>query len=537
MNDSSHPQGRKQAGGRLIVVSNRLPVVLKRGANRRWYAEPGSGGLVSAMLPVLRNRGGTWIGWTGTTTSQGGRFEKVLASASQAAGYELVPLVLTDEEQEKYYHGFSNEVLWPLCHDTAGRANFDPEYWPVYQAVNRKFAEVIATQARAGDFIWIHDYQLMLTAIYLREMGISNRISFFLHIPFPSLDIFLRMPQRFEILDGLMRYDLIGFQTQRDRRNFLQCVRSMFGPVELKGKGRVADAKITLRRSVARRLFGTAGETTGETRTVTREFRVGAFPISIDTSAYERIAQQPDVKTRAAEIRANMSDRKIILSVSRLDYSKGIPQTLQAFRDVLRRYPDWCRAVSLVQVVVPSRREVPAYERLRVALDQLVGEINGEFTQTGWVPVHYLYRSLAAEDLMAYYRAANVALIAPLKDGMNLVAKEYIAAHAADAGVLILSEFAGAAAELHQHALMVNPHDIRGMADAIHESLLMPAPEQRRRMRRMRRIVESNTIFHWVESFLDASLAVDLDAFPIIEDFVPMPAGELLGGEVPALPL
>ena len=537
MTDQSPKRRRKPSAGRLIVVSNRLPVVLKRGKNRRWYAEPGSGGLVSAMLPVLRNRGGTWIGWTGTTTSQGGRFEKVLRGASQAAGYELVPLVLTDEEQDKYYHGFSNEILWPLFHDTAGRANFDPAYWPVYQEVNHKFAQVIAEQARAGDFIWIHDYQLMLTATYLREMGISNRISFFLHIPFPSLDIFLRMPQRFEILDALMQHDLIGFQTQRDRRNFLQCVRSMFGPVELQGKGHVGDAKVTLRRSLARRSAAADAASGHSRKAVRREFRVGAFPISIDVSAYERIAAQPQVQARATEIRANMADRQIILSVSRLDYSKGIPHTLKAFRDVLRRFPDWRRNVSLVQVVVPSRREVPAYERLRVELDQLVGEINGEFTETGWVPVHYLYRSLTAQELVAYYCAANVAMIAPLKDGMNLVAKEYIAAHRTDTGTLILSEFAGAAAELHQHALMVNPHDIRGMADAIYESLLMPLPEQKRRMRRMRRVVEGNTIFNWVDSFLDASLAMDLDAFPIIEDFVPAPAGALLGGDVPALPL
>lgn len=497
--------------GRLIVVSNRLPFVLSRAENGEWNVEPASGGLVNALLPVLRNRGGLWVGWAGNMDSDITDLEATLARLTRDAGYSLRPVMLTAEERDKFYYGFSNEVIWPLFHDLPANCNFNPAFWRVYQQVNRKFARVLAKRSNHGDFIWVHDYHLMEVARELRSLDVQSRLGFFLHIPFPSLDIFLKLPWRFDILRSLLEFDLLGFQTLHDRRNFVQCVRMLMKDVSVQGKGQV----LTLRFEVPTVAAGRG------VAVMDREIRVGAFPIGIDYKSYAERAASEQVAVLARYFHDNLGGRQLILGVDRLDYTKGIPIRLEAFRNALSRYPGLHHKVTLIQHVVPSREDIAEYSNLRLEIEHLVSEINGEFTQSGWVPIHYIFRNLNLTELLAYYRAADIALITPLKDGMNLVAKEYCTAKPDDNGVLILSEFAGAAGQLQKGALLVNPHDIEAVADRIYEAFAMWPDERRARMRRLRRSIRETDIFWWVDSYLRAAIEKELSDFPILEDYIP----------------
>lgn len=483
---------------RLIIVSNRLPLVLRREKDGHWNAVPGSGGLVTALAPVLKDRGGLWIGWPGTTGASGRGLEEFLASATRDFGFTLKLVAITSEEEKKYYCGFANEISWPLFHDLASRCNFDPSYWTTYQKVNRKFARVIKEHLKGRNYIWVHDYHLMNVAQELRCLGLKDNIGFFLHIPFPPLDIFLRLPWRLQLLRSLLDYDLLGFQTLRDRRNFIQCVRTLIKDVSVQGKGQVLALRL------------------GD-----RDVRVGVFPISIDFREFASLASTKDVADRAWYIHQELPGVQIILGVDRLDYTKGIVEKLVAYRNALLRYPDLQEKVVLVQVVVPSRREIPKYRDLKIEIERLVGEINGQFTRTGWVPIHYLFRNVNRRDLVAYYRTAELALVTPFKDGMNLIAKEYCAASVDENCVLILSEFAGAAAQLQKGALLVNPHDTEGVADAIYKAFKMSADERRQRMRKLRSFIKRQDIYSWVNAFLRAAIDTRLDNFPVIEDYPP----------------
>ncbi len=482
--------------GRLIIASNRLPIVLTK-EGKDWKVEEGTGGLVTALVPVLKNRGGIWIGWPGTTGDRE-EIEEVISGATRDSGYRFGIVHLEPQEIDGFYYGFANEILWPLFHDLQTHCNFDPSYWDAYIRVNRKFAAKIAENYQRGDYIWIHDYHLMAVARELRRMGIDSETGFFLHIPFPSLDIFLKLPWRFQILKALLHYDLIGFQTVRDRTNFVQCVKTLFKDITIQGRGRVLKAF------------------TGE-----REVGLGVFPISIDFHAFARKAISDEVAKRAWYIHEDLPNRHLILGIDRLDYTKGIPHKLQAYKRALLNFPDLRRKVTLIQVVVPSRKRIPRYEELKTQIDRLVGEINGEFTESGWVPVHYIFRRLSTTELLAYYRTSEIALITPLKDGMNLVAKEYCAANVDENGVLILSEFAGAASQLHRWAILVNPYDVEGVAEAIYRAFTMPGEERQRRMKALRRSIREYDIYWWVDSFLRAGIARDLRDFPLMEEYIP----------------
>ncbi|MGA1824693.1 MAG: alpha,alpha-trehalose-phosphate synthase (UDP-forming) [bacterium] len=481
---------------RLVVVSNRLPIVFVKGDSDDWHIEPGAGGLITALAPILKNRGGLWIGWSGISTRI--NLEKLLQATNHDTGYSLKPVNLTEEEIDKYYFGFSNEIIWPLFHDLPSRCNFDATYWDVYQKVNLKFSQIIAQSTESDDYIWVQDYHLMLIAKDLRSLGIKRKIGFFLHTPFPQLDIFVKLPWRFQILRALLEYDLIGFQTLRDRRNFTQCLRFLIRDIRVQGTGSVATIKL------------------GE-----REIRVGNFPISIDFNAIINQATSHEVSDGAWYIHEYYPQRKIILGVDRLDYTKGIPWRLKAFKRALERFPELQRKITLVQIVVPSREDIPEYNSLKHEIDCLVGEINGRFTQLNWVPIHYIFRNFEKNELLAYYRTAEVALVTPLKDGMNLVAKEYCTCKLEDDGVLILSEFAGAAAQLQTGALLVNPYDSEGIAEAIYHAITMKKEEQRARMIKLRRSIRKNNIFWWVNGFLHAAIAKNLDNFPPFEFYVP----------------
>jgi alpha,alpha-trehalose-phosphate synthase [UDP-forming] len=468
---------------RLLVVSNRLPIVLEK-KDGGWTLKAGSGGLVSALAPVLSHRGGLWIGWPGLPLERGDAWETLISEGFRERGYDLTPVLLSEDEVKGFYEGFSNAILWPLFHDLTGRCDFQPSYWYSYLAVNRKFTDAVLEHSREDDFIWVQDYQLIHVAQYVRERHLERRIGFFLHIPFPPLDIFVKLPWRQQILNAFLAYDLLGFQTQRDRRNFLSCVEHLLDGAEIRR----------------------GGSALAEVRRDSRLTLVGTFPIGIDYHSFEETARSEDVEMRIEDLHRRIGPHELIVGVDRLDYTKGLPERMEAFRNALHRFPDLRERAVLMQIVVPSREAVAAYQSLKAEVDQLVGEINGEFSTAGWVPVHYHYKSLIRRDLIALYRMARAGFVTSLKDGMNLVAKEFCACQVDARGALILSEFAGAAAQLKHGALLVNPHDIEGMADALDVAFRMEQPERLHRMRGMQEILRRQDIFWWVDCYLKAAL-------------------------------
>lgn len=461
---------------RLVIVSNRLPVAIQKDDDE-WSIRAGAGGLVTALAPVVQRNKGLWIGWPGCT--EDAPVEHLLDSLEQEQGYRMVSVPLSEDEVEQYYRGFSNETLWPLFHDLLGNTRFSRQTWQVYRSVNARFAETICCETQEEDFVWIHDYQLLLTGHYLRQKCPKQRAAFFLHIPFPSLDLFRRLPWKQDLLQGLLAYDLVGFQTLRDRRNFVQCVREL-----------VPGVHIDIRRRVTRLTLGE--------RTVV----VGHFPISIDFDEFNEGARAQEVAEAAWYLHENLGKRQLMLGIDRLDYTKGIPERFLAFERALEKYPDLQRQISLLQVVVPSRTLVPDYQNLKEVLDGLAGRINARFSHQGWVPIHYVFRSLDRVQLLAHYRSCEIALISPLRDGMNLVAKEYCASSVDGNSVLILSEFAGAADQLGSGALLVNPYDIEATADAIYRAFTMPLEKRQRRMKLLRHQIRRTDVHRWVEWFM-----------------------------------
>ena len=481
----------------LVVVSNRLPISFKQ-EKTSLKAEASSGGLVSALVPILKEHGGTWIGSPGiaglgddnndaSQLADEAEVQKLL-DASHDNAYRYLAVHLTAEEQTNFYEGFSNEIIWPLFHDLQSRCRFFPKYWEFYQRVNRKFAAVTAQAVKADDIVWIQDYQLMQVAAFLRERKSKAKIAFFMHIPFPAPDIFEKLPWRQQILEGLLQHDLVGLQTARDERNFAACIRSFLPTARVERHG---DA----------RLIHYGGRVT----------RVQFFPISIDFKQFSETSQKKSVLERVAQIREELRDTHIALGVDRLDYTKGIPERLRAFAALLRDYPELRGKVTLFQIVVPSRETIVGYQTLMAEIERSVTHINGEYGGTGWVPVHYIHRSIPREELIALYRAANTALITPLKDGMNLVAKEYCAARTDNDGALILSEFAGAAPQLQRGAVLVNPYDEIGVANALNRSIRMSREERRTRMSRLRAQIRRHDILRWRDDFF-AALAAKLPA-------------------------
>jgi trehalose 6-phosphate synthase len=465
---------------RLVVVSNRLPVTLIQEKKGTWRVNPSSGGLVTALTPVLRNRQGVWIGWSGTFDETG--LDEILNLYSQDSGYQLRSVKLGPEEIDQYYLGFSNQILWPLLHDLQSRCNFDPSYWSAYQKVNRKFAEVVSDYTTPNDYIWVHDYQLMLLSKELHNIGVKQNIGFFFHTPFPPLDICVKLPWHPQVLKSLLEYDLLGFQTFRDRSNFLHCIASLMRGIHFDARKQVSTIELA-----------------------DREIKAGVFPISIDFDEFAKEAKSGTVTKRANQLRQAVHDRQIVLGVDRLDYSKGIPEKLKAFGNALERFDDLADKITLIQIVVPSREDISEYQDLKSEIEGLVGEINGRCTLPGWVPVHYMFRNLKRSELLAYYRAADIALITPLKDGMNLICKEYCASKVDSRGVLILSQFAGAAFQLSRDAILVHPYDVEGMAEAIYRAYHMDDSERQLRMRRLRKNIRKRDIFWWLNAFLDAS--------------------------------
>ena len=472
----------------LTIVSNRLPIVLQRDKNGGWTIDRGSGGLIQAMNPILERSGGNWIGWPGVVSEEVGNAALPLGSLD--VPYRLHPVLLSRSEVDDYYRGFANSIVWPLFHNFPDRCTFDPAFWSAYLRVNEKFADCIASFLDDGRDLWVHDYHLIHLAEMLRSRMKPGRVGFFLHIPFPSLDNFVKIPWRADLLRALLAYDLIGFQSTRDRRHFLDCVQRLMPEVAVEPDDGLATIRL-------------------EDRAV----RVGAFPIGLDYMQWSERASSDEVEQRVRLLRREIGPYQVLLGIDRLDYTKGIVERFLAFERALERHPALVEKAMLFQLVVPSREKVPEYAALKREIDRSVGRINGRFSTPSWQPIRYLYNSVDAVELTALYRLADVAVVTPLCDGMNLVCKEYVASQVEELGVLILGEMAGAASQLSEAALLVNPYDIDGTADAITRAVEMPEQARRARMSRLRQLVRDTNVFRWAETFLGAMRAPDsLDA-------------------------
>ncbi len=455
----------------FVVVANRLPVdqVVGPDGEVSWRRSPG--GLVTALEPVLAGQDGTWIGWSGAPSETAADMPSV-----DVEGVRLRPVPLTAEDIEKHYEGFANSSLWPLYHDAVEQPVFKRKWWDAYQRVNRRFAEAAAEESAPEATVWVHDYQLQLVPSILRELRPDLKIGFFLHIPFPPVELFAQLPRRIEVLRGLLGADLVGFQQPLAAQNFLRLTRHLLG---LRPKA-------------------------GAVEFDGRQVLAGAFPISIDFAAMDELANSEYVRERTQQIRQELGQPKVvILGVDRLDYTKGIEQRLKAFRELLDAGKLSVPETVMVQVATPSRQRVEHYQVLRERVEQEVGRINGDFGRVGVPAIHYLYQSFNRNELAALYCAADVMMVTPLRDGMNLVSKEYVAARADERGALILSEFAGAAAELSQ-AFLCNPHDLDGVKDALLRGVNVHEDEAASRMRAMRRQVRLHDVRAWASTFLSA---------------------------------
>jgi len=460
----------KNKPAKLIIVSNRLPVKADI-SDEIIHFEKSAGGLATGLDSLDTPREKHWIGWSGVYTNSDKTEEKLTESL---AGYNFHPVFLTEEDLELYYEGYSNSTLWPLFHYFFIYTRHEDRYWEAYRKVNQLFLEKVREIATPDDIIWIQDYHLMLLPSMVRMYLPSVRIGFFLHIPFPSYELFRTLENRKEILMGLLGADLIGFHTFNYMRHFISSLYRITG---------IESDDNTFH----------AGN---------RTFSVDTFPMGINFANFHEASKKPGVRLFVKQYREQYKKLKIILSVDRLDYSKGIIQRLDAFRNLLVSHPEWINKVSLVMILVPSRDSVDRYNDLKVRIDETIGNINGTFSQSGWIPIHYYYKNFSFDELTAFYYVSNVALVTPLRDGMNLVAKEFVAAKASKPGVLILSEMAGASIELTD-AIQVNPNNSGEIAEALNKALGMPVDEQKERLRKMQRILKKQDIKKWAGDFID----------------------------------
>ncbi len=454
---------------RLVIISNRVPPVKGRG-------RAAAGGLAAGLSSALQAFGGLWFGWSGEVEETQG----TKVTTHRQDNYTLATLNLSKENHEEYYNGFANRALWPLCHYRPNLVAYDRSFSVGYYRVNVLFAEAVMPLLEADDTIWVQDYHLIPLGAELQRLGARQKMGFFLHIPWPASELVITLPEHRALVRALFAYDVVGFQTDRDVQSFLDYViREADGALE-------PDGRVTC--------FG-------------RTIHVKAFPIGIDAKSIAAMATQLEAREHAARLVDSLAGRKLIIGVDRLDYSKGIDRRFSAYAKLLEKYPEHRAKVSFLQIAPPSRMEVSAYRAMRRELERLLGRINGEFADYDWVPLRYVNKTYNHITLAGLYRTAAVAFVTPLRDGMNLVAKEFIAAqNPEDPGVLVLSRFAGAARQLRD-ALIVNPFDEQSMVDALHQGLNMPLEERQARWRTLMANVQEHDIDRWRDSFMQTLAA------------------------------
>ena len=447
---------------RLVVVSNRVAAT-EQGVR--------AGGLAVALLDALKESGGLWFGWSGKVSGD----TRITTRHIERGSIAATTLDLSNEDYEEYYNGFANRSLWPLLHYRIDLTRFDRDDYQGYIRVNQRFAHALKPLLKADDLLWVHDYHLIAFGEELRRMGARQTMGFFLHIPFPSPEVLVALPVHDLLVRALFAYDVLGFQTEADRRCFLEYVTAEAGGSVDGGRARA---------------FG-------------RQVDTAAFPIGIDAVEFARFATSSEAGTHARRMARVLRDRLLVIGVDRLDYTKGLPERFRAFARFLETYPENRGRVSFVQLAPPSRADVPEYVDIRHELEGLSGSVNAEYSEFDWTPLRYINRSFSRRALAGIFRLARVGLVTPLRDGMNLVAKEYVAAQPArDPGVLMLSRFAGAARQGAEGALIVNPYDVQGVADALHGALGMPRAERKERWRTLVEGVRRNSVTLWRESFV-----------------------------------
>ncbi|EDK44982.1 alpha,alpha-trehalose-phosphate synthase [Lodderomyces elongisporus NRRL YB-4239] len=462
--------------GKVFVVSNRLPVTIKRKDDGTYDYSMSSGGLVTALQGLKKSTEFQWLGWPGLEIPQD---EQEKVNKDLDSKFNCTAIFISDTIADLHYNGFSNSILWPLFHYHPGEMNFDENAWAAYIEANKKFAQVLVEQVEDNDMIWVHDYHLMLLPEMLRDLigqkKKNIRIGFFLHTPFPSSEIYRILPVRKEILIGVLSCDLIGFHTYDYARHFLSSVLRI-----------VPDVK-TLPNGIEYKA---------------RKIQIGAFPIGIDVDKFTEGLTKPSVQDRIKQLKSKFDGVKVIVGVDRLDYIKGVPQKLHAFEIFLEQNPEWIGKVVLVQVAVPSRGDVEEYQSLRATVNELVGRINGQFGTVEFVPIHFMHRSIPFDELISLYDVSDVCLVSSTRDGMNLVSYEYIACQEDRKGSLILSEFAGAAQSLNG-AIIVNPWNTEDLCDAIKESLTLPSEKREFNFKKMFSYISKYTSGYWGESFVN----------------------------------
>ena len=455
---------------KTIIISNRLPVKIE--SNGALSTKPSEGGLATGLGSVYKKGNNLWIGWPGIALSKKSDKDYI---RTQLKKDNMLPVFLSEKEVKDFYEGFSNETLWPNFHYFNEFTKYDEALWKAYIKVNQKFCNTVIKYIDEGDKIWVHDYQLLLLPAMIREEFPHISIGFFQHIPFPSYETFRNIPWRRELLEGMLGSDLVGFHTYDDMRHFLSSVNRIVGMSNSHGQIDLPDRIVS----------------------------VDIFPMGIDFDKYAKAATHANTKAREVRYRSNLGNKHLILSIDRLDYSKGIPQRLKAFEMFLEKYPEYEGQASLLMLVVPSRDEVEKYKEIKDEIELLVGRINGKYGRINWTPVYYFYRSLPLYALSAFYVMSDVALVTPIRDGMNLVSKEYIASKQRRAGVLILSEMAGASKELSD-AILVNPSDLNQIVEALHSALTMPEEEKIRRLESMQKTIKTYNVHHWVNLFMES---------------------------------
>ncbi len=450
---------------RLVAVSNRVALPGKRSSAQ--------GGLATGLLAAMHKQGGLWFGWSGRITDKLGNKPEIL----DADGIQYATAPLTRREFEDYYLGFSNSALWPLCHSRLSLLRYSKRQYQAYMHVNQRFAQLLLPLLKSDDLIWVHDYHFMSFASALRAAGARQRLGFFLHVPFPPPDVLRALPVHEQLLSNLLNYDLLGFQTDMDRKAFLHAIDMLYPQADIR------DDRVRVRN---------------------RSVRLGTFPIGIDVDSVARMAKERRNGLHGRRLQATLTGRQLIIGVDRLDYSKGLPERFRAYGRLLELQPEYRRNVVLLQIAPLSRAEVPEYEDIRQQLNTIAGDIHARFAEYDWLPLRYMTTGFQRSTIMGFLSLARVGLVTPLRDGMNLVAKEYIAAQPADEpGMLVLSSLAGAAQEL-EDAIIVNPYDIDGVAAGLAQALAMPKEERQVRWAKMMSVLRARDIYRWVADYLDA---------------------------------
>jgi len=450
----------------LIVVSNREPYRIEPSKGRA-KLEKTVGGLVSALEPILLEKGGIWVCW-------GRKNQKTPLEVTIKENFLMKQVPLTSEDVSTYYYGFSNETLWPLCHMFLSRTHFDNRFWVGYRRVNRKFAKAVAEVFKEGTKVLVNDYHLALVPKLLREQGVEDPIYFFWHIPFPPYFVLRFLPQRRELLEGMLGADVIGFHTQHYVNNFLECVREILGAFY--------DGNVVYWNG--------------------RKIEVRATPVGIDFERWERLISEPRIIRYAQNLRKKLGVEYVGVGVDRLDYTKGLEEKFRGIERFFEKYPSFRGKVSFIQIAAPTRTKLEEYMDIKRKTDEIVGMVEGRFGEPGWVPIYYYYKNYPDERLASFYLMADFALVTPLIDGLNLVSKEYVACKKEENGALILSEFAGASVQLREGALIVNPIDEDEIAEAIYRALKMKKKERRERIKVLRDIVRERDVHWWIREFL-----------------------------------